>query len=110
MNSVELNIERALQEAHLSGELKTCACYGKPLPDDDEWSETPEAFRMPFKVLKNAGYHPPEIALFHERARLRALLDDCSQKDKQTELQKQLSALDQVIALRLEGMRATGAL
>lgn len=35
---------------------------------------TPDEFKLPFKILKNAGIAPPEIELFHERARLREAL------------------------------------
>ena len=34
------------------------------------WHETPTEFRLPFKILKNAGVAPPEIDLFHRRAAL----------------------------------------
>ena len=73
---------------------------GKPLPDDEEWQATPPAFRMPFlAVLKNAGYQPPEIALFHRRAQLAAAAASGGRAE-QTRLLAELGALEQAIALR----------
>lgn len=110
MNSIEYEIECSLTEAHDSGELRGCPLYGKPLPEDDDWDQTPEAFRMPFRILKNAGYCPPELELFKERARLQRDLSACVDPSSQQQIRAQLSTLEQVIALRLEGMRATGSL
>ena len=65
---------------------------------------------MPFKILKNSGFHPPEIEMFHERARLVAAIRDCDNDDTRKALQKQLSELEQKIALRLEALRIHGSL
>ena len=73
MRTLDEEIARRLQEAAESGELSLAKAYGKPLAHDPGWDSTPEALRMPMKILKDAGAIPPEIAWFHERARLRAL-------------------------------------
>jgi hypothetical protein len=78
--------------------------------DDPGWDETPGEFRLPFKILKNAGAAPPEIALFHERAALRAQLEAAVGEAERAQLQQALSDLEQRIALRLEGLRARGTL
>ena len=77
MNPLQLQddeIGRKLSEAEQSGELKSARGWGRPLPLDDGWDETPQALRMGYKILKNAGVAPPEIALFHRRAAARAAL------------------------------------
>jgi hypothetical protein len=107
---VEDEIARKLKEATQTGELKSAPSYGKPLPVDDGWHETPEEFRMAFKALKDSGFVPPEIAAFHERARLREALSNSVEPHEKTRLAAELASLDQVIALRLEGMRANGSL
>ena len=103
-------IGRHLAEALRSGELQTAASFGRPMPEPEGWSETPTAFRMAFKILKNAGAPPPEIDLFHQRARLRAELEAVSSDCQRQVLQQRLSELEQALALRLEGMRVSGKL
>ena len=75
---------------------------------DESWNATPEALRMPFKILKDNGYVPPEIELFHERAALTASLEQCASDAERRELQRKLSELEQKIALRLEALRLSG--
>ena len=84
--------------------------YGKPMTEDAGWNATPEALRMPFKILKNAGVLPPEIEMFHERAKLTAAVRDCNDEATRRTLQQKLSELEQKIALRLEALRMHGSL
>ena len=99
-----------LAEALRSGELQTAASFGKPMPEPEGWSETPGEFRMAFKILKNAGAPPPEIDLFHQRARRGAELEAASSDARRQAIRKRLSELEQALALRLEGMRVSGKL
>lgn len=101
-------IGRKLREAEASGELAAARNYGRPLEEDEGWAATPEALRMPFKILKDAGYAPPELALFHERARLRAAV--AADPAEQQRLQQALSELEQALALRLESLRLNATL
>ena len=99
-----------LSEALRSGELRSAPSFGKPLAKDEGWDETPVEFQLPFKILKNAGVVPPEIELFPERAALRRELEGCTSETERTALRQRLAEVEQVIALRLEGMRASGRL
>lgn len=103
-------IARHLEAAAATGELAAARGYGKPLEEDEGWEATPDGLRMPFKILKNAGYAPPELALFHERAGLRARLEQASGEAERNALQQQLSDLEQTIALRLESLRRHASL
>jgi hypothetical protein len=105
MRTFDEEIARRLQEAADSGELSQADGYGKPLPENPGWDSTPAALRMPMKILKDAGAAPPEIALFHERARLRASMEDAVEPDERKKLQRQLNELEQLLALRLESLR-----
>ena len=105
MRTWDQEIERRLQEAAESGELGRAKGYGKPLSDDPGWNSTPDALRMPMKILKDAGVPPPEIALFQQRARLRAEVDAAADPDERKRLQLELSQLEQMLALRLESLR-----
>ena len=110
LRTLDEEIARHLQEALDSGELKTAKGFGQPLPEIPGWNDTPEALRMPFKILKDAGVPPPEIELFHERARLRQALEACRDAAEREALGRKLSELEQRIALRLEALRINSTL
>ena len=103
-------IAQHLEEARRSGELERAEGFGKPMPETEGWHETPAEFRLPFKILKNAGVPPPEIELFHRRAALRQELAECNSEPQRAALRQRLGELEQVIALRLESLRQTGKL
>lgn len=108
MNRLQLRedeIGRKLAEAERTGELQTAKGYGQPLPEGAGWAQTPEALRMGFKILKNAGIVPPEVELMHQRAALRAAVDAATDPEQARTLQQQLATLEQNIALRLEAVR-----
>lgn len=107
---IEDEIARKLAEAADNGELQSAEGYGKPMIEDAGWDSTPAEFRMPFKILKNAGVLPPEIELFHQRAALRSELDSATSDEDRAVLRQALSDLEQRIALRLEALRASGSL
>lgn len=107
---LEDEIGRKLAEAQRTGELKAAASYGKPMPEDAGWQQTPEELRMGFKVLKNAGVVPPEVELLRQRAKLQQAVAEAGTDSVRRELQAALSTLEQTIALRLEALRRTGSL
>ncbi|MEO8101466.1 MAG: DUF1992 domain-containing protein [Betaproteobacteria bacterium] len=110
MATQDEEIARHLRAALASGELSRAEGFGKPLPEDIGWESTPAELRMAFKILKDAGVAPPEVALFHERARLTAAVRDCPDEARRRELQQQLSELEQKLALRLESLHSRGTL
>jgi len=95
-------IARHLEQALKSGELRQAESFGKPLDEDAGYLATPDGLRMPFKILKNAGFVPPEVELMHEAAELREALRCDPPADKARELRAQLTALELRIAMRLE--------
>lgn len=107
-------IAEQLAAALRSGELQSAESYGKPLKPDEGWDQTPLEFRLPFKILKNADMAPPELALFGQRARLRARLREHLAQSADTaerqRLQAELAELEQRLALRLEGLGSSGRL
>ncbi|HEX4233378.1 MAG TPA: DUF1992 domain-containing protein [Caldimonas sp.] len=110
MPTQDEEIARHLREALASGELAGTEGFGKPLPEDAGWQATPEALRMPFKILKNAGVVPAEVELLHERAALVEALAACTTEVERGELRRKLSDLQLKIALRLESLRVDGTL
>ncbi|MBL8524297.1 MAG: DUF1992 domain-containing protein [Betaproteobacteria bacterium] len=105
MATLDEEIARHLREAAAAGELSKAEGYGKPEELDWAWDATPAALRMPFKVLKDAGFAPPEVLLFQERGQLATAVRECSDDAQREVLQRQLSELEQKIALRLESLR-----
>jgi len=110
MPTQDEEIARHLREAMASGELAGTPGFGKPLPEDPGWEATPEELRMPFRILKNAGFVPPEVELLHERAALNAALSAAAGQAERSALRQRLSDLEQKIALRLEALRSHGKL
>ena len=110
MRSLDEEIARRLAEAAASGELAKAESYGKPLPEPDGWDDTPEALRMPFKILKDAGVVPREVEMFRERADVRRALETCTDAAERDQLSRKLSELEQAIALRLEALRINPSL
>jgi hypothetical protein len=110
IRSQDEQIAEHLAHAYRSGELQSAPSFGKPLAEAEGWSETPTEFRLPFKILKNAGVPPPEIEMFRKRGELREQWAAAGSDDERRVLAARLAEIEQAIALRLEGMRASGRL
>lgn len=65
--------ERRIKEAIQDGMLEDLPGTGKPLRLEDD-SHLPDDLRIAHKILKNAGFVPPEITLKNEIARVEDLL------------------------------------
>ena len=61
--------ERKIAEALARGELANLPGEGRPLALDDD-ALVPEDLRAAYRILKNAGYVPPELATLNEIAQL----------------------------------------
>ena len=108
--SFDDEIARQIEAAAAAGELRAAASYGKPLPGMDGWEATPPQLRMPFKILKDAGFAPPEVGLFQERAQLRAAVAQARDPAERARLAQQLLELEHKLALRLESLRIHASL
>ena len=69
MHIFEKLAEEKIIAAMQRGAFKDLAGAGKPLPAEDLLN-IPEELRMAYKILKNAGYVPPELALRQEISNL----------------------------------------
>lgn len=110
MGTLDEEIARSLQESLASGELRAAPSWGKPLDFGDGWDETPVELRLPFRILKEAGYVPHEVLQLHECARLREAIAACGDAAEAQALRRRLADLQQLVALRLERLRSTGSL
>ncbi|MCE1183522.1 MAG: DUF1992 domain-containing protein [Rhodocyclales bacterium] len=103
---VEDEIGRCLRQSAESGELAQAAGYGKPLDLGDGFQETPEELRMGFKMLKDAGFVPPEVSLMNEIASIRDELAHTISAAQQGALRQHLRDLEVSLAIaksRLSG-------
>jgi DNA-binding transcriptional ArsR family regulator len=108
---LEDHIGRAIAESEKSGELAAAPSFGKPLHFGDGYEETPPELRMAMKVLKDAGYVPPEVEVMREIAALQAELDALPAGDARAAgLRQRLIDKRQALALRLEKLRTSASL
>ena len=105
MPTLDEQIAEMLAESIASGELQSAPSFGKPLQAVAGWDATPGPLRMPFKILKDAGFVPPEVPLLHERAVLKAQVEAATDAADCQRLRQRLSELDQRLALRLEALQ-----
>ncbi|WP_284616250.1 DUF1992 domain-containing protein [Aquabacterium humicola] len=110
MATLDEHIAQRLRDSERSGELRSAPSYGKPMVQDDGWDQTPPEFRLPFKILKDAGVVPAEVELMQQLGRLRQALATTTDAEQRQVLQRRISDLQQTIALRLEKLRVSGQL
>ncbi|HEX9023376.1 MAG TPA: DnaJ family domain-containing protein [Geobacteraceae bacterium] len=82
--------ERKITEAMARGELDNLAGAGKPLAMDEDLSGVPAEVRMAYKILKNAGFVPPEVELRKEIISLREMLGQLEDDEERSRVGRQL--------------------
>jgi len=100
MNALAWIAEQRIQEAVNRGDLDALPGRGKPLALEDD-SGVPEDLRMACKILRNAGYAPPEAEDRKEAASLADLLRNCTDEQEKV---RQMRRLD-VLMARIERAR-----
>lgn len=90
MDLISLLAEERIKKAEERGEFRNLPGTGKPLELED-LSGVPEDVRMSYKVLKNAGYIPPEMELQKEIVALRDLLRACTDDSERADYRKRIS-------------------
>jgi hypothetical protein len=112
LRSLDEQIADALRDSEASGELRSAPSWGRPLADDDGYQRTPDALKLPFKILKNAGHVPAEVEAMRTIAALQAEIDaapDAEAPEVRAKRQR-VADLRQQLALRLEHLRRSGTL
>lgn len=92
--------ERRIQAAQKEGAFDHLPGEGKPLEFEDD-SAVPQELRMAYKVLRNAGYLPPELA---DRKEINTILDLLEHCEEGAEKVRQMQKLD-VILMRIQNRR-----
>lgn len=94
--------EQHIREAQQKGELEGLPGEGEPLVLDDD-SQVPAELRAGYRLLKNAGYLPPELEIRREALELNDLLKGVEPLDSaHSDTLKRLRLLE--IKLRQAGM------
>lgn len=73
MNALDAIVEAKIAQAQRDGAFDDLPGAGKPLALDDD-RLVPEDLRMAYRILKNAGFVPPEVEERKEAAHLRKLV------------------------------------
>ena len=73
MSLLDVLAEQRIEAAIAAGEFDNLPGAGKPLALDDD-SLVPEELRVAYRILKNAGFVPPELLTRHEIASVEGLL------------------------------------
>jgi len=88
MDAISLIAERRIAEAQEKGALDNLPGAGRPLELEDD-SMVPEDLRMAYKVLRNAGYLPPQLETAREIQTVMDLLESCAdEREKYRQMQK----------------------
>lgn len=103
LDAIRLIAERKICEAIREGRLDIESWKDKPLPVSSD-NLVPEELRMAYKILKNAGYLPPELETKKEIQQLEEMLSSC--EDEHTRV-KQIKKLNYLI-LKLNAMKGDG--
>ena len=93
--------ERKIREAMARGELDNLPGAGKPLAMDEDLSGVPDELRMAYKMLKNAGFVPPEVELRKDIVSLREMLGTLDDDEQRRRVRRELDFK----LLRLNTMR-----
>lgn len=101
LTSLHFLAERKIQEAIKEGRLADLSHWkNKPLPEDD-MASVPADLRMAYRMLKNAGYVPEEVALQKEIVRTEDLLHHCTDEQEKYAQLKKLNFLKFKLELRM---------
>ncbi len=96
--------EQAIDKARREGQLDNLPGAGKPLVLEDD-SQVPEHLRAGYRLLKNAGFLPPELEARKEYLALHELLQTVA-APQQAELQRRLRQLELTLGERFSQLPA----
>lgn len=94
----DLIAEQKIAEAIARGELSDLPGAGKPLHLDDD-ALVPEDLRMAWRILKNAGFVPPEVETLREIGELERVVESLDDGEARSAALRKL----QLLRMRLDG-------
>ena len=97
--------EKKIAEAIARGELDDLPGAGKPLELDDD-ANVPEDLRVAYRILKNAGFVPPEVESLREIGELERLVEEKAVDDPaKAKLLRKIALLRTASEARLDRRR-----
>ena len=84
--------ERRITEAIERGELDHLPGEGRPLPHDDA-AAAPAEVRTAYRLLKNAGFVPPEVACLREIGELERMVARSAEGPQRSRAERRLQLL-----------------
>jgi len=103
MWAIEALAEQKIEEAIAQGQLGGLSSAGRPLPQED-LSLVPEHLRAGYRLLKNAGYLPPELYALEQLREAEDLLRRIEEPGAREQAHKRLRLLE----MRLRESRGYG--
>lgn len=97
MEFLDRIVERRISEAIERGEFSDLPGQGRPLCFDDDALIPPE-LRMAYRILRNAGFVPPEVTTLRDIAELEATVEAMADVGERNQALRKL----QLLRLRLE--------
>lgn len=107
MNAFDWIAEQRIAEAIARGELDHLPGAGRPLDLDDDLLVPPDV-RMAYRILRNAGFVPPELEDRKEAASLRALIAVAADEQERRRACARLALLEMRLEARGARLTATG--
>ena len=92
MQTFDAIVERRIREAQDRGEFENLPGSGAPLALDDD-PLVPEELRAAYRLLKNAGFIPPELSAHGEIRELEQLIQAADADDERRHLLARLNFL-----------------
>lgn len=102
--------EERIEEARRRGDFDDLPGAGQPLELEEENPFVPEELRTALRLLKNAGFIPPEVALRREIGSVEALLREAATEEQRATASARLRLLLQRLgseragSLQLQGL------
>ncbi|OXY80550.1 DnaJ family domain-containing protein [Oceanimonas doudoroffii] len=99
--------EQAINQARKEGQFDDLPGAGRPQQLEDD-SLVPEHLRAGYRLLKNAGYLPPELEARKEYLRLQDLLATTENHAERVQLERTLRRLELTLGERFRQLSAPG--
>jgi len=98
---MSVSVEAIIRAAAHRGELDDLPYKGERIPLDDDRGIHPED-RLSYKVLKNAGMVPPEVAAMRELSDLREVMAATEDQEERRRIGVEIAQKDAVLRLKME--------
>jgi hypothetical protein len=85
-------VEKHIREAQAQGVFDDLPGAGRPLKLDDD-AMVPEELRAAYRILKNSGYVPPEVAALRDLREVEQMLEHARGDEERSVLAGKFSAL-----------------